>query len=82
MLSWKIMKATSAACECICMGTEAAEHYGYRYSLWHRWVDWWRGFIAGCLGDHAYHLSMTQRTLRFVHWHRRASRSRHSLEEA
>lgn len=27
MLSWKIMEATEAACQAVCMGKEAAEHY-------------------------------------------------------
>jgi hypothetical protein len=64
MLAWKVMRATSAACESICMQMEAADHYGYRYSLWHRWSDWWRGFVVGWLGDHEYHTPVTQRALR------------------
>lgn len=66
MLAWKIMKATSAACESISMQMEAAAHYGYRYSSWHRWADWWRGFFAGWLGDQQYHIPVAQRALRFV----------------
>lgn len=51
MLSWKLMKATEAACQSVCMGEEAADHYGYSYSLYGRWVDWWRGFVAGWVND-------------------------------
>ncbi|SAL73206.1 hypothetical protein AWB69_08950 [Caballeronia udeis] len=39
MLSWKLMKATEAACQSVCMGEEAADHYGYIYSKWGRLAD-------------------------------------------
>lgn len=32
MLAWKLMKATERACESVCMGEEAAGHYGYCYT--------------------------------------------------
>ena len=47
MLSWRLMKATEAACRSVCMGEEAADNWGYTYSKWGRWANWWRGFVAG-----------------------------------
>lgn len=51
MLAWKLMKATERACESVCMGEEAAGHYGYCYTGWRRWCDWWTGLVAGWLDD-------------------------------
>lgn len=45
------MEATELACQSVCMGEEAAEHYEYSYTMFDRWVDWWRGFVAGWLND-------------------------------
>ena len=47
MLSWRILQAVQLAHEAICMGEQAAEHYGYTYTRWYKWTDWWRGFAAG-----------------------------------
>ncbi|MGF6768529.1 hypothetical protein P3T18_000999 [Paraburkholderia sp. GAS199] len=74
MLSWKIMKATEAACQSICMGREAAEHYGYRYAIWHQWSDWLQDFVAGWVGDHKRHVPVTQRALRIICRRREAPR--------
>jgi len=74
MLSWKIVKATEAACQSICMGMEAAEHYGYRYAMWNQWLDWVQGFVAGWVGDHERHVPVTQRALRIIRQRRKARR--------
>jgi hypothetical protein len=67
MLSWKLMKATEAACQSVCMGEEAADHYGYTYSQWGRWADWWRGFVAGWVNDEVFiQLTLTRRIARFI----------------
>lgn len=47
MLSWRLMKATESACQSVCNGEQAAEHYKEPYSLWDRWSTWWRGFFEG-----------------------------------
>jgi hypothetical protein len=65
LLSWKLMKATEAACQSVCMGEEAAEHYGYAYGRLSRWVDWWRGFVAGWLKDD-FPVPITQRIAHFI----------------
>jgi hypothetical protein len=51
MISWKFMKAAELACRNVCQQEEAAVHYGETYNAWDRWVFWWRGFIAGWLGE-------------------------------
>ena len=51
MLSWKLMRATEAACNSIHHKQLACEYYGDTYSRWARWTDWWRGFVAGWLDD-------------------------------
>jgi hypothetical protein len=51
MLSWKIMQATQAACQSVCMAEEAALHYGEPYTRLDRWIVWWRGFFAGWDND-------------------------------
>lgn len=51
MLSMKIMSATDAACQSVCMGEEAAAHYGYTDTNVDRWQDWWRGFFAAWAND-------------------------------
>ncbi|MFM0275590.1 hypothetical protein PQQ59_33720 [Paraburkholderia aspalathi] len=67
MLSWKLMKATEAACQSVCMGEEAADHYGYTYSQWGRWADWWRGFVAGWVNDEVFiQLTLTRRIAHFI----------------
>ena len=50
-LSVKILVATQTACNGIFYGKVAAERCGDVYSLWDRWVWWWRGFAAGWVGD-------------------------------
>lgn len=65
-LAWKLMEATEAACQSVCMGEEAAEHYVYSYTLLDRWIDWCRGFVAGWLKDNYLNLPLTQRLWRLV----------------
>jgi hypothetical protein len=67
MLSWKLLRATEAACQSVCMGEEAADHYGYTYSQWDRWANWWRGFVAGWVNDEVFiQLTLTRRIARFI----------------
>ncbi|WP_175848719.1 hypothetical protein [Burkholderia multivorans] len=67
MLSWKLMKATEAAYRSVCMGEEAADHYGYTYSQWGRWADWWRGFVAGWVNDDVFiQMTLTRRIARWI----------------
>ncbi|MBK3779853.1 hypothetical protein G3A43_06270 [Paraburkholderia aspalathi] len=66
MLSWKLMKATEAACQYIGMGEEAAVHYGYTYTRLDRWNHWWRGFVAGWLDDCDLGVPLTHRVGRAI----------------
>jgi hypothetical protein len=67
MLSWKLMKATEAACRSVCMGEEAADNWGCTYSKWGRWANWSRGFVAGWVNDGVFvQLTLTRRIGRLV----------------
>lgn len=73
MLSKKIMEAADAACQSVCMGEEAALHYGGKYTRLQRWTAWWQGFVAGWVGTPGYLevIPLHARLSRFVRHHYR-----------
>lgn len=66
MLSWKLMRATAAACNSIHHKQLACEHYGEIYSRRAKWTDWWRGFVAGWLDDKSLQMPISHRLKRCV----------------